>query len=893
MAPPMAEGARWRRISRAAGDCTQARSALGADAVSCGLARRVPGARDRGKWGRRLARTVVHLCTGATGGAGRAGRRAHLAGREAGLLSAFAFADGAATAPDDIVLHPTRAEDPAEAALATVLRDRVQWGVVQSARTDATNTLFSIAHPGLALDRQALVAAADILHLHWTSWSVPPAVLRRWRAAGRAVVWTLHDLWPMTGGCHYPGDCDQYRTACLQCPQLHDAWSLVPNAFAEKRAAWSTPGPVIVAPSRWMAARAAESAMFRHCRIAVIPNAIETDNFAPRADRAGLRAAFGIGPDDLLLVLGAYDNEERRKGGAILIEALRRLHDDGRLAAALPAGARVALAGFGKSPLPAWDGLATLAFGNVTDDAVLADILGAADLACIPSLEDNYPNIALEALACGTPCLATPVGGLIELVREGRSGVVADAPDPEALAEALLRFIAHHHGDWGLRAAARAQVEAENALPVIGAQLAELYDSIAPPERPIAPDAAAHARALGAFRHAPVAVSARPEAPFLRFPANLLLRQEGGTAVAGFAAPPAESAPVGTRLLALHARHVHHGARSGPYQFLRHLPEEIAADIRATPLGAGLAAGRAGAFHAWGRLLGTAAFGQQGNAWLAEAELLAACAAVPADIVHAIDGELALWLLPRLPAALFAGGRRPAMVATFHQPPALLAGMVNAALLGSLDAIILLCEAQRTAMPPAIDPGRVHILPHGIDSGFFTPGPRAPGRGFRLLSVGHWLRDHAGAFDALALLRDAGLDASLRIITPSPPAGAPAGVVVESGLTDDALRQAYRDADALMLPLQDATANNAILEAMACGRPVVSTDVGGVAEMTAGAARLCPPGDARALANAVLGLAADPSGAEALGRAARARAEALDWRRVAAAHAALYAGLRA
>ena len=82
-------------------------------------------------------------------------------------------------APDDVVLRPTAPEDAAEAALATVLRDRVQWGVVQTARTDETNTLFSIAHPGLALEGQGLVASADILHLHWTSWMVPPAALRR------------------------------------------------------------------------------------------------------------------------------------------------------------------------------------------------------------------------------------------------------------------------------------------------------------------------------------------------------------------------------------------------------------------------------------------------------------------------------------------------------------------------------------------------------------------------------------------------------------------------------------------------------------------------------------------------------------------------------------------
>ncbi|MBR0674133.1 glycosyltransferase, partial [Neoroseomonas soli] len=438
----------------------------------------------------------MHVSHGAGGGAGRAGRRAHLAARGAGMLSAFAFAEGEPSEPDDILLRAVPPSDPGEAALARALRDKVQWGVLQSARSAETNTLFSIAHPGLALERQALFAAADVLHLHWTSWAIPPATLRGWLAEGRRVVWTLHDLWPMTGGCHYPAGCEQYRTACLQCPQLADAWSLVPNAFEEKRAAWSAPGAVIVAPSRWMAECARQSAILRGCRIEVIPNPIETDIFAPRADRDALRAAWGIGPDDLLLVAGAHDNREHRKGGALLMEALRRVSEDGRLAALLPPGGRLAVAGFGKSALPAWPGLRTLAFGEVEADEVLADILSAADLACIPSLEDNYPNVALEALACGTPCLATPVGGLPDLVREGSSGVLADAAEEEALAEALLRFVARHRGDMAMREAARAQAVAENALPVIGARLAALYEDIAAPRAGAAPDAATQARAL-------------------------------------------------------------------------------------------------------------------------------------------------------------------------------------------------------------------------------------------------------------------------------------------------------------------------------------------------------------------------------------------------------------
>jgi len=108
-------------------------------------------------------------------------------------------------------------------------------------------------------------------------------------------------------------------------------------------------------------------------------------------------------------------------------------------------------------------------------------------------------------------------------------------------------------------------------------------------------------------------------------------------------------------------------------------------------------------------------------------------------------------------------------------------------------------------------------------------------------------------------------------------------------LSDEELRCAYWEADLLLLPLTDATANNAILEAMACGLPVVSTDVGGVAEaLGAEAGVLCPPRDPAALAEAVGALAAAPERRAEMGRAGRSRAETLSWLRIAALHHDFY-----
>ncbi len=219
--------------------------------------------------------------------------------------------------------------------------------------------------------------------------------------------------------------------------------------------------------------------------------------------------------------------------------------------------------------------------------------------------------------------------------------------------------------------------------------------------------------------------------------------------------------------------------------------------------------------------------------------------------------------------------------------------MVTPSFLARLDAIVLLCEGQRAALRPHVAESYLHVIPHGIDTDFFRPGPARAGEDgvLRLLTVGHWLRDFETGLAAFAMLRQAGLRVTLRVVTPEPLPRVPDGVSVERGLSDEELRQAYRDADAVFLPLLDATANNALLEAMACGRPVIVTDVGGVAETALGAARLAPARDPVALAKAVLDLAEQPQVAAELAAAARARAEALDWRFVAARHAALYDNL--
>lgn len=850
--------------------------------------------------------SVVHFSYAADGGASRAGRRASQACEAVGITSCFAFVEGKPATDEDVHLVATAAAEgpPAPGTVAAdVFEKRVQWEFIPGRRTEVSNTLFSVPYPGIDASGHRLFALADIIHLHWPTWGVTPAAIERWLRDGRHVFWTLHDCWPMTGGCHYPAGCEQYQTACMKCPQLSNDMGLVANIFAEKLWRYGSGGSLtIVTPCEWMAGVARQSAILRHRPVHVVHNPIDLKAFAPLADREAIRHAMGIAPHDLVLLLGSVDLAERRKGVGLLWQAVGGLAESGELAAALPVGGRVHLATFGKSPdLELKPGLLPLNLGTVTEDSVLTDMFAAADAVCMPSLEDNYPNIIVEAFACGTPCIGYATGGIGEMVEDGATGVlVREVGSIAAMQAGLLRFVRDHFRSAAMRKACRRSAERNNDPRKIGAQLKALYEAtLGRPLTTVEP--AIRRRIMKAFATTPVRSDVGAGRDFLQFPQNLSILDltHRRAQLEQLKATPRPEVADRLRLLTVRTYHDHHSGRSGPYQFLRHLPSErYAATHMAVPLGDNLAGEQAEFYRRAGALMGAKAFGQQGNAWLAEAEVLMTCASERVDLVHFIDGELGGWLLGGVADHAFHQGRRPVLVATFHQPEQILKGLINAEIVNRFDGVVALCQAQQRFIEGFVDPAKVFLAPHGIDTKFFRPPPadfvRARRDGFSVLLVGHWLRDIESALAAFTAVADE-LHARLTVISPYfPPMRPDPRITLRSGLTDEALREAYWEADALLLPLIDATANNAILEAMACGVPVISTEVGGVAEFVGdGPAVLCPPGDADSLARALVALARHPAQRARMGTAGRAQAERLDWSVIAGMHDAMYQALLA
>ncbi|MBJ6727309.1 glycosyltransferase family 4 protein [Geomesophilobacter sediminis] len=314
--------------------------------------------------------------------------------------------------------------------------------------------------------------APDLVHLHWVARMMRIETLSRIR---RPIVWTMHDSWPFTGGCYLPGECTRYADACGACPVLcsRQPDDLSAAVLRRKKAAWNGLDLTLVAPSRWMAERARLSSLFRDAPVEVIPNGIDVERYRP-VPQEQARRELSLPQDKMLVLFGAKGvTSDANKGFHLLTQALQQL------AAAAPAAAMEVVVFGGAPGEPRPDlGIPAHYVGWQNEDAALARLYAAADVFVLPSLQENLPFTVMEAMACGTPCVAFDQGGVPDLIDHRVNGYLARAHDPADLAAGIGWVLADPQRRRQLGERARQKVLATFSLPTMTQRYRALYQRL-------------------------------------------------------------------------------------------------------------------------------------------------------------------------------------------------------------------------------------------------------------------------------------------------------------------------------------------------------------------------------------------------------------------------------
>jgi glycosyltransferase involved in cell wall biosynthesis len=250
------------------------------------------------------------------------------------------------------------------------------------------DSLFNISkHP--------LFNWAEHIHFHWVvkfiDWQ------KNFSHKDKSFVWTLHDMNPFTGGEHYQtGYNDEFSEVSKK--NIHKKLKSLKDTNLK-----------IVTPSQWLGDLSSASQVFKDLKHFTIRNPIDIQIFKSK-QKQNIKETLGLNPDKKTLMFVAENPHDVRKGLNFLKQAVLEL----------PSNIEIAIVG---NPLHVKSDFKNAFFaGSVHEESKLADYYNAADVFVIPSLEDNLPNTVSESLLCGTPVAGFKIGGIQEMVHNGKNG---------------------------------------------------------------------------------------------------------------------------------------------------------------------------------------------------------------------------------------------------------------------------------------------------------------------------------------------------------------------------------------------------------------------------------------------------------------------------------------
>ncbi len=346
-----------------------------------------------------------------------------------------------------------------QSAARTLARTHDAWSVISDDRSDVTARLLETTKP-------------DVVNLHFCTGFVDFPSFFRYYADNVPIVVTMHDMWPITGGCHYAGKCGRYQSACGKCPVIKSAHErdATRGIWSRKRRAYSrlrTNRQAFVADSYWLAELAKASSLLKDSRIETIYYGVDTRTYAP-GPRDTAKKALQLDPAIKVILFISANVDDPRKG-------LQHLRDAISGSEELRECQYVSI---GAGKIKSLTGVRHRHLGSVENDTLLAAVYRAADVFVMPSLEEAFGQTALESIACGTPVVAFAAGGIPEIVRHGCTGLLAPVGDSRKLGVAVVSLLQNRTLSEALASQGREVAVNEFRMEANSRKYIELYNSL-------------------------------------------------------------------------------------------------------------------------------------------------------------------------------------------------------------------------------------------------------------------------------------------------------------------------------------------------------------------------------------------------------------------------------
>lgn len=266
----------------------------------------------------------------------------------------------------------------------------------------------------------------DLLHLNWISEGF--LKIETLAKINIPIVWTLHDSWAYTGGCHMHKGCEKYLTGCGACPYLSPKlkYDLSSYNFDRKQKVYKQIKNLkIVTPSSWLKAEVMSSRLLNECDVEVIPNGLNVDFFTG-IDKEKAKEKLGIDPHKKVIVFGGINaTKDENKGFGCFVDSVKYFKTK---------DLTILVFGNNKLQIEYLHKIKIKYLGQINNDEKLRTIYAAGDVTVVPSKQEVFGQVITESMSCGVPVVAFDTTGPAEIIKQKKNGYLAKAFQAEDLA---------------------------------------------------------------------------------------------------------------------------------------------------------------------------------------------------------------------------------------------------------------------------------------------------------------------------------------------------------------------------------------------------------------------------------------------------------------------------